>query len=446
MKIALLATSGAGKTTYFTGLYGLLTQELNNSGYGIDFKIPDRLMDSNLDKRYTKLVDDLEPGEATKDLTAYKFAMSTQGSNGAIHQLDVEILDFPGEMLHQASQETLQKSNKIIETLAECDGFIVLLDGEAFLKGVQRQDPRVTHNKVKAHAVQKVLMKAIEKQLQQTPMKIDDKLDDRVYGVGNIPVTFALTKGDKIQNWLADEPEKARDGIAKSVQKFFEFNAAAAKTPHEDEGIIANFIRSQFGQIIDHPKVTSLRTAVSVFNEEEKRVDPYNVDHLLQFIIFQLLLNAESEYARRADVWDTTYYNNNLDLETKKKLQDEARQAFGSYPYDKRYSPEWFRLEKARDEAQSACSRAEKDRNHSLSWSQLAHKKSEENSLFLERILPDVLIYQLAQGHPKTRMYQKGLPLENIYAQKAWWRRRLEAGKKAFESTRPQQQLQLEQT
>lgn len=461
MRIALLATSGAGKTTFFTGLYGVLTQELSNSGYGINFEMPNRLQNAYWDKKYTKLVDDLDPGEATKDLATHEFLMKARAKDGSIRQINIEIVDFPGEMLHQASQGTLAKSGKVLKELAECNGFIVLLDGEAFISGIERQDPRRIQNRIKPNAVQSVLMQAIEARVAQEVMDIDDNLDDKVYDTGRIPVAFALTKADKIQDWLADAPAQAKEQMERMVQSLFNMNAGTAKNYAQKEGLIANFIRSQFGQIIDHPHVSSMRTSMSVYSEAEKRVDQYNVDHLLQFVAFQLLLNAQQEYDRRTKAWSEDFRQEDSNFKRKKSNKKRALKAFNSSAYKRAYKrgvhyflPDEQRtrgseLEELANEAKSAFSEATRNRKRSQAWLERVKEASKTNSLFLERILPDVFVYKLKDRDPKTAMYQKRLLTKDVVSCD-WWKRKWAAGKSIFSAMQtqpkpgPRPQLQLE--
>ena len=104
MKIALLAPSGAGKTAYLTGLYGVLTQDLSHSDYGIDTTVTDQVLDGFLSDRFDDLTDG-EFAEGTKVTTRYPIQLKSD-LMGKKHKLKLEIIDFKGGDLHQTPEGT----------------------------------------------------------------------------------------------------------------------------------------------------------------------------------------------------------------------------------------------------------------------------------------------------------------------------------------------------
>lgn len=434
MKIALLAPSGAGKTIYLTGLYGLLTRELSNSDYGIDFSISDRVKNSYLDTRYTKLVEDHDFGEGSKEMTVYPLKLTTQDKNNEKKDLNVEIVDFPGGFLHQASDENKAEVEKVIEILSGCDGFIVLLDGEGLIKGLEKRDPRVLQNKTRANAVQEVLARALERRRARNKEKLPDP-DSYAFGKGPTPIVFALTKGDMVEAWLSVNPEEKQKKLQEGVGNQFTLHSKGKGAYAEQEGAISNFMRSQFGQIIDAPDVCSLRTVVTVYNETEEMMDPLNVDTVFQFVLFAGLRNAHREYERRNRSWSAE----------KRRREDHFDSEASAYKRAVSAKEEWARKglwgkfnawleDEGEDYHVNKVTTYHADMRNAGSKadeSKLSVKQIKENrntiKLFYERILPAELIHRLAHYKGRESFYQQGFPLDSL-ANESWWVKKSEMG------------------
>lgn len=438
MRIALLAPSGAGKTAYLTGLYGVSVQDLNEDrSYGVHFSVTDRMLSAHLDRRYTDLLENNDFGEGSKDITAYPISLSTTDpANGQKKQMALEIVDFPGGDLHTASEERKDKIEEIIARLASCDGFIVLLDGEQLVNGAEKQNARILQNRMKANAVKEVLEKALERRRAHVPAGLTDP-NAYAFGSGPTPIVFALTKGDVVEDWLA--AEEARSGkLENTVRKLFNPTAEGNNAYAGDEGAIANFIRSQFGQVVDAPDIVSARTCVCVYNESEQMFDPRNLENLFQFVLFAGLCNAGAEYQRRASAWRSDFGQKDRHFSSEKNAYESAvaaREKWLKQGFFEDLSDWWNgrsvnhteRVEKWHQDMSSAAS----TRDSSL----ISLRQVEENQrtleVFTQRILSDKMAFLLSGDSPRQSFYQRGLPLAQLAGQQ-WWRRKCENGRSAL--------------
>lgn len=435
MKIALLAPSGAGKTSYLTGLYGVLTQHLNDTDYGINFTITDRVKDSYLDERFTNLLEKGDFGEPSKQLAVYPAKLTARKNHTSKRELNIEIVDFPGEVLHRAREENLLQVEEIIQRLSECDGFIVLLDGEALLKNADR--PEILRNRLKANAVRAILNDALERRR----IRLENELVDPnayAFSSGPTPIAFALTKGDIVENWLSKPPEKKGETINDVFNKIRHYFR-----PHieykQREGEIAMLIRSEFNEIIEANDVISARTNICVYDERRQNFKPMNLEYLFQFVIFTGLRNAAAEYNARLKNWNSDFNKKDQVFNNQKKYYNEAIEDKNKNYTKKNALVRWaldvFNEEKGStgydlkiNSRYSTMTEAGKKRDQSI----LAVKQVQENQadamLFAERILSDKLVYLLSHGATPKGFYQQGLPLE-LLLKEFWWTEKLEKGK-----------------
>lgn len=435
MKIALLAPSGAGKTVYLTGLYGVLTQELSNSGYGINFDVTSRKLKGDLDNRYNRLVDHNDFGKATSVIDTYPFSLSRPNKSGVPDEISIEIVDFPGGFLHQADETNEEDVEKTIQKLSDCDGFIVLLDGDSLIQNADRQNVRSLQNKGKANDVQVVLNAALERRRKRVVPELTDP-NEYAFGSGVTPVVFGLTKGDKVASWLAANSEQGPEKLEGTIKKLFALKAGAGLAYDTKEGVVANFVRSQFASIIEAPDIASLRTVVSVYDEGQQMLAPKSVEHLFQFVLFVGLYNAYNEYGIRRAAWQseeskrTEHFKNEksayyraLDAKVEQlcknpisRIVDWFNDVGGEYHAEKveRYHADMERAAGSLDEGKAFLLQVADN-----------YFKAEN---FMQTILPDRFAYQLAQGNGRLGFYQKNLPLEAL-ASKEWWQKKLAAGK-----------------
>lgn len=428
MKIALLAPSGVGKTVFLAGLYGVLNRDLSHSDYGINFEVSDSVLNSYLADRYTNLVEKGDFGEGSQETTVFPWRLTTKTMEGDWRNLGLEIVDFPGAFLHKSSEANRKDVEKTVKKLAECDGFIVLVDGEGLIKGIEKKDPRALQNATRGAEIQRVLVEALQRRSERIKHQLPDP-DSYAFGSGMTPVVFALTKGDLVESWLAQDPETSEQRLIKGITAQFRNANGFVK----NEGAIANFMRSQFAQVIDNPDVASLRMTVTVYNEAEQTMDPKNLDTALQFVLFTGLRNALAEYDRRKKVWkeeaddrSARYSRRNREYNAAVEARKEQSQKFfldriGDWldgvggDYHNR------RVSSAHDDLSSASSSYDRGSE--------SHKRAKENHkiarYFYERILPANLVHRLSVKKGRGNFYQQGLPLDEL-TQEAWWQRKLE--------------------
>jgi hypothetical protein len=439
MKIALIAPSGVGKTAFLSGLHGVLRDRLNKqSGYGITYEVTKQPESSVLDDRYTQLIEHDNFGQPSKDITTYPVKLTTQAVNGEKKHLFLEIIDFPGEALHKATEESQGQVKKIISELSKCDGFIVLLDGGVMIKSADKENSAILQNRIKADDIRKVLEEALERRRQRLG---EEKVEPDAYAFshGITPIVFALTKGDLVEDWLAQAEAEKVSKLDETVKDIFNL---IGETPRPGERYIASLIRSQFGKILDMPDVASLRKTVTVYNQRKKKFDPRGLEHLLQYVVFTGLHNAGVEYESRIGPWKE-------DLKEKdKKLADERAAYERAVSASKSYSKQgWLdKLAKIADDAieygeirnqsfhdqrcrlwHADMERAAKANEESL----LSLKKVQDNlntaHLFQRRILSDELVYLLDQGTPPQSFYQAGLPIDRL-RKLEWWQEKSARG------------------
>lgn len=440
MKIALLAPSTVGKTAYLTGLYGVLTQDLSYTRYGIDFAVADFIMDSSLSDRYDNLVNEGDFGKSSEGIIAYPWNLSTSAEDGGKKRLGIEIVDFPGEVLHKKldSLENNQKKEEIIQGLSDCDGFIVLLDGEALTKNVDQNNPRRLQNTLKTNHVSSVLESALERRRTRL---LGQMVDPNAYAfsAGPTPIVFALTKSDLVTNWIS-QPNKA-ESLNNTVQDLYGRNAAAGIKQSADEGEIANFIRSQFGRIIDTPDVVSARLGVSVYNQALGRVEPVNLEFAFQLVLFTGLLNAFTEYKRRVTDWSNDLQEKDREYESATESYQSAASAKDSFYkkglidqlWDNCFETKdaWWHDRAAASAYQKHLNSVEKY-NKTLALLAQAKENQETAKLFGQRILSDELVYRLEHCNQKQRFYTDGLPIK-LLSEFDWWQRKSEAGRAVFQ-------------
>jgi hypothetical protein len=435
MKIALLAPSGAGKTVYLTGLYGVLTQELSNSGYGINFDVTSRKLKGDLDKRYNRLVEHNDFGKGTEVIDTYPFSLSSPNKSGAPDEISIEIVDFPGEFLHQADETNEKEVEKTIRKLSECDGFIVLLDGDSLIQSADRQNARSLPNKVKANDVQVVLNAALERRRRRIVPELTDP-NEYAFGSGVTPVVFGLTKGDKIANWLAANSEQGPEKLEGTIKKLFSLKAGSTTAYDPNEGIVANFVRSQFASIIEAPDIASLRTVVSVYDEGQQMLDPKNVEHLFQFVLFVGLYNAHNEYVVRRKAWQEEEERRKLGFDNKKEIYERAVSSREDWKdtnvLDRFFECVWNGESIERhdywvSQRHTSMSEAAKKLDASKEFLLQVGANYSKVEELLYQILPDRFAYQLELGHGKSGYYQRNMPLGNLLYNR--WQKKLAAGK-----------------
>ena len=437
MKIALLAPSGAGKTVYLTGLYGIMTDFLNSDNYGIDTQFTNRVQNGYLKTRYTKLLDDGNFGEPTQDIRVYPVTLSAPAADRSIKRLSIELVDFPGGALSSATEENQEEVEKIVGTLSQCDGFIVLLDGETVVKNVNK--PLVARSKLKSSDIRNVLNEALERRRTRIAT---EKTDPNAYsfGSGKTPVMFALTKGDIVSKWLSSQGENVRP-LQGLVQE--QFKTSAGKQV-DSEGDIASLIRSQYAHIIDAPDVISARFSIHVFDEARNAFNPRNVAYMTQLVLFTGLMNAETEYLRRLQDWQ------NDEAEKKKKFQSETGAYERAVSAKRAYDEQWIGGQIFDD----LFGFGESEHNQRIkAWhkdmtvaadahnsSQLSVKQVRENlataALIRQRVLPEKLAYLLSKGNTREGFYISGLPLDML-AKEKWWQERCRAGQQIVEQRDP---------
>jgi hypothetical protein len=440
MKIALLAPSGAGKTAFLTGLHGVLRDRLNrNKGYDITYAITDPVKSTFLDDRYTKLIEDDNFGAPSKDITTYHVKFTTENGQGKKKDLLLEIVDFPGEALHRATEESKAKVKEIVSELSKCDGFIVLLDGEALIKSAEKENSTILQNRLKADDVRKVLEEALERRRKRIS---NEKVEPDAYAFGHgvTPVVFALTKGDLVEDWMAQaEAEKVAklDGTVKDIFNLVGENAKPG------EGIISSLIRSQFGKILDMHDVASLRKTTTVYNQKKKKFDPRGLEHLLQYVVFTGLHNAAMEYERRIGPWKADLKEKEEKLASERAAYERADRARSSYQSQDIFSRAWDTIIEGQGSSfhSKRCADWYADMERAAKAneaSKLSLKKVEDNLdtafLFKRKILSDELVYLLDQGTPPQSFYQAGLPIDS-FRRLNWWNEKSARGAEVFKKS-----------
>ncbi len=439
MKIALLAPSGVGKTVYLAGLYGRLVRDLSYSDYGIDFTVSDTALSSYLDTRYTNLVESGDFGEGSKEMIVFPWTLSTEGMDGKRKKLEIEIIDFPGGFLHRATDENRKDVEATVAKLADCDGFIVLVDGDGLIKGIEKKDPRILQNSTRAAEIQKVLAEALERRSQRVKEKLPDP-DSYAFSSGLTPVVFALTKGDLVEDWLSKKPDDKKEALNKGVKAQFKNSSAYLG----NEGEISNFMRSQFSRVIDNPNVASLRMTVTVYNEAEKALDPKNLDTALQFVLFTGLHNALAEYGRREAAWKDEKDSRGSYHSRKNRAYDEAvsaRVAQRNKFWLDRVGDWLDGVGGAYHDAQVAS--AHEDLSGASSYYNSgaeSHKRAKESHrvarFFYERILPASLVHRLSAKTGRDGFYHQGFPIDAL-SEQAWWQRKIQEGTPGNDTCKP---------
>lgn len=440
MKIALIAPSGAGKTVYLTGLHGVFTDQLNGSDYGITYEITDRVKSTFLDERYTKLIEEDDFGQPSKDITRYPVRLTTKKGDGK-KCLDLEIVDFPGEALYRATEESKAKVEKIVSDLSDCDGFIVLLDGEYMIKASEKEEPRILQNRLKADAVQKVLEQALERRSKRLQTEKVDP-DAYAFSTGLTPVVFALTKGDLVEDWLSQARKEKAEKLNGVVSGVFNLIGKDAKP---GERAIASLIRSQYGKILDAPGVASLRTCVTVYDQKKKKFNPRGLEHLFQYVLFVGLQNAEAEYQSRIPAWQKDLEEKDEKLASEKGAYERASSARAAHESENIVGQ--F-LNFISGEGQSfhddRCARWYADMERAAKAneaSRLALKKVKDNKetagTFKKTILSDELVFLLSQSTAPESFYQAGLPMDHLQKYD-WWKEKFARGEKVYKKAHPE--------
>ncbi|MES2729491.1 MAG: hypothetical protein V4621_05245 [Pseudomonadota bacterium] len=434
MKIALIAPSGAGKTAYLTGLYGVLTQDLSHSRYGIDTTVTDTLLDSFLSERFDNLTDG-KFGEGTKGITPYPFLLRTDIMNQA-HELPVEIIDFKGSNLHKADEGALEEKEETIEQLSECDGFIVLLDGDTFIQSAAKQNARGLQNLTRAHAINEVLTTALERR-KARPESHLTSADEYAFGHGKTPIVFALTKGDMVAEWL--NTENADKKISKTLKQLFEQRAESGVVYDPSEGPIANFIRSQFPRIMDDPDVTTLRMAVSTYDSKQGYFEPLNLEYAFQFVLFAGLINAQEEYQERMAAWGTEADSESRrarDYAAERSKQQHRLEVYRRGDIFERFIDTVFGVKggiiNAYNEANESYDRALSSEQFSSSQRQASRDHQTDIDIFRRMILSDAFVHRLSLPHEQSHLYVQGLPLDDL-KEEYWWQRKAVCGKKILD-------------
>lgn len=434
MKIALLAPSRAGKTAYLTVLHNVLSRELSNSSYGIDFTISDSQKRAHLEKRYKNLLRNKDFGEGSQRTIIYPLTMTTHDSHGDPRSLNVEIVDFPGGFLHDIDGHNEQAVEETRDALAECDGFIVLLDGNVLAEGMtaMRKERRFIASEAQPDSVQNILKSALERHRTEAEQRLKAP-NAYAFGKGPIPVVFALTKADQVEALGVQHPNFDRD-LTLTVKR--QFTPTTLEYYDPKTGSIPNLISSQYGKILkmSGKQVVTLRTDTSVYNQVDEVIEPRNPEHLLQFVIFQGLRNAVAEYERRISGWQRD--RNKKSREQRSEIESfEAvdsqyrRQSLPAAVYENVASifthKSTLKERRARYHADAVT--ATRKFNRSSGSLRQVENNLETAELFLERILSDKLVHMVTHGRGKGSLHQKGLPIANL-SDYAWWRKKSRAG------------------
>jgi hypothetical protein len=430
MKIAVIAPSGAGKTVYLTGLHGYLTQYLSeDSNYYVDYRLTNSVLNGELGDRFTKLVRQGDFGDPTEKMSQYPWTLSIQRQDNTKATLSIELIDFPGEALYRATYENQDQVDQITKSLSECDGFIVLLDGGALVRAANQTDPAVLRDELKSKAVRDILEIALDRRRTRLRSSLASP-NEYAFGSGQTPIAFALTKGDQVESWLT-KPLDSKTFL-QTIKEFFNANSTYDKRQEDLEALI----HSQFAKIIDAPDVISARSIIRVYNEEQKRFDPRNLDHLLQFVIFVGLRNAAAEYEQRNNDWQSDYNQKNTQYQQEYAKYEADVKAKNHWNQQGGFAKAWDsifsginaeyhnkKIESSHQSMSGAASRS----NSSLQSVKQSEQNYQDAQYFACNIMSNKLIYLLSNPKNRLGFEQKGLPI-NILSKQEWWKYKLKLG------------------
>lgn len=449
MKIGLIAPSAAGKTAYLTLLYNTLSQGLSNGHYGIDTLIQNSLQSGNLKRRYQDLLHKGDFGPGSSETTSYTLALTTKNKGLDYRQLEVHVIDFPGRYLYDSTADTLEEAEKTKKQLAECDGFIVLLDGGIISEGLERLNQKSwVPAGIKGHDVQNILKQAIDRHQADILQKMTEP-NEYAFGKGPAPIAFAITKFDRLVALQAGNPEKFLQDLKTLLKNLFSLNDNAVNIV-PGEKAFPLFVRSQYGSLIreseqKNPNIVTLRSVLNVFDETENKLDAQYIAEPFQFVVFQGLLNAKIEYLRRLNEWSkaqaerkSTHSSAERELlstqaeKTRFERQDWLDRV-GGWWNDRGQDYHANRVSLAHAQLTSAVHQF----NETVeSIAQVQHNL-ETVELFLQRILSDKFAYFLTKpDYQDNKFRQNGLPITQL-ARENWWQEKLKRAEKliAAEST-----------
>lgn len=378
--------------------------------------------------------------------------MTTHHSDGEPRSLQVEIVYFPGGYLHDIDENNKEAVEQTRGALAECDGFIVLLDGTVLAEGMtaMRHERRFIASEAQPDAVQNILKSALERHSTEARQRLTGPIV-YAFGKGQIPVVFALTKADQLEALAVQHSNFDRD-LTLTVKR--QSNTTNLEHYDPEAGSIPNLISSQYGKIIEMSgkKVVTLRTDTSVYNQTDEIIEPRNPEHLLQFVIFQGLRNAVAEYKRRINGWKRDRNIKNKDQKFEKECFENVdsryqnQNSFDSF-VDRALSlftgKETLKERRARYHADTVT--ATKQFNRSSRSLKQVENNLETAELFLERILSDKLVHMLTHGTGKGSLHQSGLPIAHL-SRYAWWQNKSRAGAEVIKQEKKLDEMWREPT
>jgi Double-GTPase 2 len=278
MKIGIMAPEESGKTSYLVGLYGTLIHIKNrklSSEYGLHYEWTNKAQKGLLEHQFDMLQqDDIGRDrfpEKTDDIHRHKVRIKHKEEN--IYR-DIELIDFPGALLRgDTGNSTVVNAETVENTLAECAGFIVLLDARYLLLSETRMA-----GKTGANDIDRVLEKTIAK---------------RAYGSIGVPVALCISKYDYLP---PDQKEAAYGKIKTLFPRFFASN-------HEHPFFMTG---------------VSLGTDI----EEGGEFDPFQLENPLEFCLAMCaFIERDSEQKQANDERDGQY-----EVEGKiDKIEEEIR-------------------------------------------------------------------------------------------------------------------------
>ena len=173
-RIAMIAPTGAGKTSYLAALYGELYNVSMNGDGVLDFSFSEAKDRNRLSGHLKSLRAgvNLEPSNSLRE---YSLVVENGGEEHTC-----TLVDIPGGSI----DDTLtihEKTDEIIAELEKCDAFVVLLEASKLMAADDMQDLQM---KTGVWNISHVILKALKRSNRQVPVvlavsQIDRIKDDR---------------------------------------------------------------------------------------------------------------------------------------------------------------------------------------------------------------------------------------------------------------------------
>jgi hypothetical protein len=159
--IVVLGVPGSGKTTLLTSMYHQLQTPVEDQCYFLTASNDDRL---RLNKWYWQMADVSKPdnwplGTTKGETREFLFTMNTKVMGELYEILQIEYLEYPGELLTELQDEDSAVQATVLEQVRSADALLCVIDGEHIRKHLHG-DPRgqaglqYTLNAIIPHTIQ----------------------------------------------------------------------------------------------------------------------------------------------------------------------------------------------------------------------------------------------------------------------------------------------------